>query len=784
MADVELLQLQLKQKLLKEKLLKEKTKEVETKQKVETEQKPVTFEDNLLSWMASGGQTPPPFYNESEVEGQVSPETFGIFQQFMNKPTSGGTSIAQDMAKSGLELAEAGKSEIVDVPDTVDIYSEGGKQLDIPPMAQTVLEKIANTVITGLGYAEAGVGFTVGSIADALVKAGMNESSARRLAKDVMAMPEAFAGSPSMFFKSKGELIKPEMPTTIKNIDTKKTTKTTQDLSPEEKEVVEIIRSASSGGVNEDKAIKKLLELAKVNPNIKEMAERLGFDLPFDIYADSDLIKRAAGSTRDVKGSTAEILFRQQVIEAKNRADEIIKELGATDLSTISFKIEKNLQETIDGLKTREGDFYDRVDGNEKKNIVGLVDHTEKANLTNTLNEINKIAKKLGGEKFLKPNIKAILQDEDYTYGRLLDLKEQIGNGAFKNKGEYIDTTTSTLIQIYDALKKDQFANAVRIGGNEVESLLKNANSLTVKRKELQDAQVAALGKVLQGSIAPKLSSVFTGGTKGDISNFNKFVDIVPEDFRKEALLTAIEQAVTVKDKNQNLNFGFAQFNTLYQKLKKQKVVFNKLKKELGPETTKVLDELAIISNRINQAEGNIEFTGKANQALVNAIQARSMLEKFMTGNMFPRAVQGAAGALGGMAFGSNISSGIAATIFSSLKFNSKDRLKIAGDLFGNVKFRQMIDEVAQTGSVSEETLSSVAKLPIYKRWAKSMGIDDGRNWLQGAVVTTAESPPSEADEALDTIVEEQSSLDQSSAAQDIIKSVTPSTIDKIRQYA
>ena len=98
----------------------------------------------------------------------------------------------------------------------------------------------------------------------------------------------------------------------------------------------------------------------------------------------------------------------------------------------------------------------------------------------------------------------------------------------------------------------------------------------------------------------------------------------------------------------------------------------------------------------------------------------------------------------------------------ASLKFNSKDRLKIAGDLFGNVKFRQMIDEVAQTGSVSEETLSSVSKLPLYKRWAKSMGIDDGRNWLQGAVVTTVESPPPpEANEALDTIVEEQSSLDQ-----------------------
>ena len=233
-----------------------------------------------------------------------------------------------------------------------------------------------------------------------------------------------------------------------------------------------------------------------------------------------------------------------------------------------------------------------------------------------------------------------------------------------------------------------------------------------------------------------------------------------------------------------NVNFGLAQFSTLYQNLKDQKPIFTAISKELGPETTKVLDELAEISKRITEARANVDVTGKANQALLNSIQAQSVLEKFMTGNIVARAVQGGIGAVAGALSGQTVVSGLVAAFFASLKFNSKDRLGLAGELFNNVNFRKMIDEVAQTGSVSEETLSSVAKLPIYKRWAKSMGIDDGRNWLQGAVVTTAESPPSEADEALDTIVEEQSSLDQSSAAQDIIKSVTPSTIDKIRQYA
>ena len=43
------------------------------------------FEDNLKSWMASGGRTPPPFYDESEVEGQVSPRTFEIFLDIPRK---------------------------------------------------------------------------------------------------------------------------------------------------------------------------------------------------------------------------------------------------------------------------------------------------------------------------------------------------------------------------------------------------------------------------------------------------------------------------------------------------------------------------------------------------------------------------------------------------------------------------------------------------------------------------------------------------------------------------
>ena len=758
---------------------------------VETEKPPATFEENLISWMASFAlkedpnqppkpyHNPPPFYDESEVEGQVSPETFAIFQKFLEAQTSDKkSSIAQQLSKGGLELAEAGKAGVVDVPDTVALYKEGGRQLNIPPAAQKVLEGIANTVITGLGYAEAGIGYTVGSVADLLVKAGVSESSAKKLAKDVMAMPEAFAGSPSQFFKIKGELIKPEIPSVAKT-----TAKATEAPQMNEQEIAKLIRESVGTGKSADKAIEKLIAQAKINPEVKEMAERLGFKLPFDIFTEGEIVKQSVAITRDVKASVADVVWRQDVEEAIIQADNVIKELGATDLSTISKNIGDALETTQTSLKVRESDLFDRINGNLDKKIVGLVQKTEKVDITNTLDEINRLIKEEGIES-LDPKIKAILKRKDLTYGGLLRLKEIIGDGAFKNKGPYSDTSTGQLKLLYNKLKDDQFANAIRIGGDEVEDLLKAANNITVKRKEIEGTLVSILGKDLKGSIATKLKGAITSGSKGDISNTNRIIQSIPEEFRKEAILTAIQDATRATGPRGNVNFGFAQFSTLFQKLKEQKVVFKEISKSLGPDTTKVLEELAEISKRITEARANVAQTGKANQALLTSIQAENVLEKFLTGSRTARIVGGLTGTATSLAIPIPGIGGLLATAFASIKFTPKDRLKLLGDLFNNIKFRQMIEEVAQTGSASDETLSSVVKLPLYKRWAKTMGIDDGRNWLQGAIVTTAESPPeTEANQALDEIIEEQSSLDQSPSALGILDSISGQTADKIRQY-
>ena len=693
-------------------------------------------------------------------------------------PVEDTSTIRSDMASEGMELV----GTKVDIPDEVPLYSKDGVQVPIPKPVQFVLEGLANLGISAVGLGEAGLGYVVGLIADGFVKSGIqNKTEAERLARDVMAAPDAFAGNLGTI--ARGSIPKiPKVKTDKKPVEA--TVKPVETLEMPEAEIGKLIRTASSKGMGSDKALEKLIAQAKINPEIKDMAERLGFNLPFDIFAEGEIVKRAAGLTRDVKTSVAEVTFRAEVQDAINRADAIMKELGATDLSTISGKIGDTLRTTQETLKTKESDLYDRVDGNVEKKIPALIQKTEKIDIVNTLNQINKFIEEEGLES-LSPKIKAILKRENLTYGALLRLKEDVGDAAFKGKGPYAEgTSTGQLKLIYKTLRDDQFTNAIRIGGNEVEDLLKTANQLTVKRKKLEELAVTILGKDLQGSVAPKLTSAITSGAKGDISNTNRIIKAIPKEFRKEAILTAIQDATTGKDYYGNVNFGLAQFNTMYQKLKDQKVVFKELSKELGPETTKVLDELSEISKRITVARANVDVTGKANQAvLLKTMQAEGILEKFLGGSMLARVTRGGLGGAAGLVSGVPYIAPATAAIFQAIKISPKERLKMAGDLFNDTRFRTLIDNISETGTASVKTINDLANSPVYKRWAKTIGIEDPRNWLNITIERLALTADTDAipveQEGIPTEPEE---LTQSSALQSIIEQADPETRDRILQ--
>ena len=419
-----------------------------------------------------------------------------------------------------------------------------------------------------------------------------------------------------------------------------------------------------------------------------------------------------------------------------------------------------------------------------------------KVSLTNTLKYFDDLIKDLGG------NINALTPEELLVYKQLTNKKNPMTYRGFvrlkrmvykavQNKGGlFADLDSKTVNDLYNVLKNDQLVVVEREAGGEILNKLKSANRLTVKYKALEDRIINAFGKDGEGSIANLLRTTLTTGGKGDITKLNKIIKIIPEDLRKESLLTALN-SLSRDARGPSIlatPFSFSKFSDTFERLKKQSVIYNILKKEIGDDAIKVLENLSNISNRITTARANVLTTGKALQALQTPLAqgmiAENILEKVMTGKITKQAIKS-----GGVALGAGVGGppgAVAAnTLTDFIKFAKKDKLKIIGELFENPNFLTLIDEFTQTGNISKNTINKINNTPAFKRWAKTMGIDDGRNWLQGAIVTTAETPPpeTEANQALDEIIEEQSSLDQSPSALGILDSISGQTADKIRQY-
>jgi hypothetical protein len=670
-------------------------------------------------------------------------------------PVEDTSPIRSDMASEGKELIGAK----VDIPDKMRLYSEDGMEITIPKPVQAVIEALASAGISGFGVAEAGAGYTVGTIADIAVKLGANRSTAERFARDIMAMPEAFAGklgtlpitkiARGSFPKVKTDK-KPEA--TVKQVDSPEMT---------DAEIGNLIRTASSKGMGSEKALEKLIAQAKINPEVKKKAEDLGFNLPFDIFTESPIIQQAAGITRDVKGSVASAAFDKEILDATRQADTVIEDLGASsDISLISSKINRSLNDLQIDLDKKAEQLYKQVDKTIKK--------PEPVELQNTIALLNQIVQDAGIES-LSPKLRAILKRKNITYGGLIQLKSDIGQ-AMKGSGPFKDASSGQLKRVYGSLVEDQLLNASRLGGDEIKETLVKANQLTAKKKALEENIVKAMGKDLEGSLANNLRTSITTASKGDIGKINRTLDIVPEELKKEAILTALN---TLSRTPEN-KFSFSKFRKLFTGMESNKEILNILNKNLGADSVKILSDLNDISTRIVRAQANVSTTGKANQALLNSMMAESIIEKFLSGGMLARATRGGLGGAAGLISGVPYVAPATAAIFQAIKVAPKERLNMAGELFNSVQFRNLIDNVSEAGQASSEVINNLANSPVYKRWSKTMGIEDPRNWLNTAIVSSAETDavPAEIQEEVEPI--------NSSSLQNIIESMDQSTKERL----
>ena len=89
------------------------------------------------------------------------------------------------------------------------------------------------------------------------------------------------------------------------------------------------MRKASGKGPGSAAAQARLADLAQVNPDARAAAERLGMDLPFDVFSDNPQVRAAVGLTRSVAGGEAEAAWVNTVRNAITKADDVVQQFDA-----------------------------------------------------------------------------------------------------------------------------------------------------------------------------------------------------------------------------------------------------------------------------------------------------------------------------------------------------------------------------------------------------------------------------------------------------------------------
>jgi hypothetical protein len=501
-----------------------------------------------------------------------------------------------------------------------------------------------------------------------------------------------------------------------------------------EEEVGNLVKKASGTGFGSAGARDRLADLAQVNVAAKEAADRLGIQLPADVFSDNPQVRAAAGLTRSAAGTEAEAAWRNTVTQAVDKADDVIKQFDATFVEgavapgVVSQKIKDSLTATRSDLNAQASKVYNAVD-----EVVPKTSVVELPKLKATLDTVKaEVGEK--GMSAAERNLAKMIEEGNITYGRLKREKTLIGNAINKMESPYGSMAEADLKRLYAALADDQLTNVGNIGGEELRQQLRAANLLYAKERALGNRIVNAFGQDIEGSVANKMRTAITGAAKGDAGEFNRLLKTVPEDLRKETIATALASVTRSTRGAEKGNFGFSEFADIYPKLRANPPVYKTIVDTLGKDSADVLRDLYEVSKRVTEARANVLTTGKANQALLQGMQAESLIGKVMESTLAKGALTGAA------AVGGPIAAAATSVLTGAMTQGNKDSLKAAGKLFADEGFQKLAIEAATRGTPSEASIRRTAMSQSFQKFADAAklpkALDARIQWLQTATQT------------------------------------------------
>jgi len=474
---------------------------------------------------------------------------------------------------------------------------------------------------------------------------------------------------------------------------------------------------------NNTTARKRLAEMAKVDPEALEAAQRLGIDVPADVFATNSAVQQASGIVRAVRGSDAAAEWEDAFTAAQQRANDVMEGQGGTlDLAAVADRVQTSLTNSIDDLRAKGSAVFDSIKQDIPQGARVQPNASTKA--------VADIIADLGGEESLPTQVrslfKAVTSDQGMTYGRLMQERAQIGKALAKSQGPYADADSYTLNKLYGALADDQLNFVQAQLGDAAAERLKNGNALWSSAKDLEGKLVAGFGKDQQGSIANTLRTSLTNASKGDAGRLNRILDVIPNCLQREAVLTAL--ADMSQARSGQGSFSFPNYAKLYRGLRQNSPIYKRLADVLGKDTSDLMRDLYEVSIRVDRAAQNVPRTGMSNQALI----ADGLVNNVLNSSV-GKAARGTAAGMAGSAIGGPLLGSLAAVGASSGNLG-KNRAQLVGQLFKSAEFQKLAIEAARAGMPSDRDIARAAKSPAFMRWSMAVGIKDPQGWLIGAL--------------------------------------------------
>ena len=392
---------------------------------------------------------------------------------------------------------------------------------------------------------------------------------------------------------------------------------------------------------------------------------------------------------------------------------------ASTDVASVSDNVRQRLFDTKKGLEDSAKVIYDEVDAAIPKSTAVELDSLRQQ-IQKTIDEVG-----INGLNSTEKKLKAMIDSgEPITYGRMMREKSILGDKLGGKTPFDGDLDTASAKRLYGALSEDQLENVSRFGGEELRTKLRGANALYAKKRALEKRIVNAYGNDTDGSIASLMKRAVSNAQKGDSKDLTKLLKVVPDDLKKETLATAIMANTRSKSANSLVKggFGFSEFTDFYRGLRRNTPVYNQVKQVMGDDAMSVLRDMYEVSKRVTDARANVLTTGKANQALVKAMQAEGVMEAIIE-----KAATGAgraAATTAGATMMGPLGAGAANLATDFLAKGSKSKLEAAGKLFTNEKFQEMMLQASTKPATSQEVKKAVrlaVRTPEFIKFAKQV---------------------------------------------------------------